>query len=332
MRAQGFRRVPEIAREIFNGEGETGGMTTNPAGSRHRTILQTIARRAMLEKGLSPDFSPRALAQLSKIAGPAVLVGDPVRDLRTLLWCSIDNDDSRDLDQLTVAQALPEGAATVFVAIADVDALVSSRSAIDEHARQNTTSVYTAGGTFPMLPEKLSTDLTSLNPDADRLALVVEMSLAPDGSLQRSALYRATVRNRVRLTYHGVAAWLDGAPHEGIGAVAGLGENLRLQDRAAQQLKALRHLHGALDFESLETRPVFDGDELTGLEHETKNRAQELIEELMIAANGVVAGYLAGRNFPSLRRVVRVPKRWDRIAGLAAERGACFPPSPTRRR
>jgi exoribonuclease-2 len=247
-----------------------------------------------------------------------------------LIWCSIDNDDSRDLDQLTVAEAMPNGATKVLVAVADVDAVVKKQSVLDGHARQNTTSVYTVAETFPMLPEKLSTDLTSLNYESDRLAIVIEMVIAWDGSLQSSDLYGATVRNRAKLAYNSVATWLDGngPMPQGIGTVKGLDENLRLQDRLAQKLKSLRHLHGALDLETIETRPVFDGDELKDLEAEKKNRAKEIIEDFMIAANGVTARYLASKKFSSLRRVVRVPKRWDRIIELAAERGTMLPKEP----
>lgn len=309
---------------------ETGIYMTDTDGRRHRSILGRIAHRAMLERGLVPDFSGQALAELDGIHGPATRSEESTRDLRNLLWCSIDNDDSRDLDQLTVAQTMPDGAAKVLVAISDVDALVKKRSAIDDHARQNTTSVYTVAETFPMLPEKLSTDLTSLNHGSDRLAIVIEMVLAGDGSLQSSDLYGAVVRNRAKLAYNRVGAWLEGngPMPEGIGAVKGLAENLRIQDRVALKLKSLRHLHGALDLETIEARPVFDGDELKDLKAEKRNRAKEIIEDFMIAVNGVTARYLASRRFPSLRRVVRTPKRWDRIMELAAERGATLPKEP----
>ena len=284
----------------------------------------------MMERGFFPNFSPQALAELDGIHGPATRADESTRDLRNLLWCSIDNDDSRDLDQLTVAEVMPSGATKVLVAIADVDALVKKQSVLDDHARRNTTSVYTVAETFPMLPERLSTDLTSLNYASDRLAIVIEMVLAGDGSLQSSDLYGATVRNRAKLAYNGVAAWLEGngpMPQE-ISMVKGLGENLRLQDRVAQKLKALRHLHGALDLETIEARPVFDGDELTDLEADNRNRAKDIIEDFMIAANGITARYLASKKVTSLRRVVRIPKRWDRIVEIAAERGSTLPKEP----
>jgi len=309
---------------------QKGDKMTNTDDRQHRSLLKKIAHRVMMERGFFPDFSPQAIAELDGIHGPATRTEESTRDLRNLLWCSIDNDDSRDLDQLTVAEAMPDGAVKVLVAIADVDALVKKQSVLDDHARQNTTSVYTVAETFPMLPEKLSTDLTSLNYESDRLAIVIEMVLAGDGSLQSSDLYGATVRNRAKLAYNSVAAWLEGngpMPQE-IGTVKGLDENLRLQDRVAQKLKALRHLHGALDLETIEARPVFDGDELKDLETDKKNRAKDIIEDFMIAANGVTARHLASQKVPSLRRVVRIPKRWDRIIELAAERGSTLPEEP----
>jgi VacB/RNase II family 3'-5' exoribonuclease len=306
---------------------------TNTDDRQHRALLKKIAHRVMMERGFFPDFSPQAIAELDAIHAPATRADESMRDLRNLLWCSIDNDDSRDLDQLTVAEAMPDGAAKVLVAIADVDALVKKQSVLDDHARQNTTSVYTVAETFPMLPERLSTDLTSLNYASDRLAIVIEMVLSGDGSLQSSDLYGATVRNRAKLAYNSVAAWLEGngpMPQE-IGALKGLDENLRLQDRMAQKLKALRHLHGALDLETIEARPVFDGDELKDLKADDRNRAKDIIADFMIAANGVTARYLASKKVTSLRRVVRIPKRWDRIIEIAAERGGALPKEPDAR-
>ena len=303
---------------------------TNTDGRRQRSILQRIARRAMLERGLLCEFSREALAELDGIHGPATRAEESTRDLRNLIWCSIDNDDSRDLDQLTVAEAMPGGANKILVAIADVDAVVKKQSALDDHARQNTTSVYTAAEIFPMLPEKLSTDLTSLNYESDRLAIVIEIVIAGDGSLQGSDISRAMVRSRAKLAYNSVAAWLEdsGPMPQGFGTIDGLDENLRLQDRVAQKLKRLRHVHGALDLETIEARPVFDGDELKDLGAERKNRAKAIIEDFMIAANGITARYLAAKMFPSLRRVVRIPKRWDRIIELASDHGFTLPQKP----
>ena len=303
---------------------------------QHRAILQRIAQRAMRERGLLPDFSAAALAELDGIRVPASAnrepAGDPfeIRDLTDLLWASIDNDDSRDLDQLTVAEALPGDKVKVRVAVADVDALVKNGSAIDVHARHNTTSVYTAAKIFPMLPEKLSNDLTSLNFAEKRLAVIVEMVVGADGALLGSDIYRASVSNHAKLAYNSVAAWLErnGDVPGGIAAVDGLTENLRVQDRIAQGLKELRRLHGALGLETIEAKPVFDGDRIRGLEVERKNRAREIIEDFMIAANGVTARYLAARRFPSIRRVVRTPKRWGRIVELAQEHRFRLPGIP----
>ena len=308
----------------------------NANNKYHRSILQSIARRAMLERGLLPDFSAEALAELRRLQIPTATPDGPadgppgIRDMRNLLWSSIDNDDSRDLDQLTVAEAMSTGKVKILVAIADVDSFVEKGSAIDEHARHNTTSVYTAAKIFPMLPEKVSTDLTSLNFNEDRLSIVVEMVVGADGSLQESHIYRAWVRNHAKLAYNSVAAWLENkaAIPEAIVAVQGLAENLQLQDRAAQSMQNLRHVQGALSLETIEAKPVFDGDQIRSLEIEEKNRAKEIIEDFMIAANGVTARYLSSRKFPSIRRVVRTPKRWERIVEIAADHKFKLPELP----
>ena len=316
----------------------------NRNDQQHRAILQAIAHRVMLERGLLPDFSPEALAELSKIRSSASATGSvpggaatasvpgsgAMTDLRDLLWASIDNDDSRDLDQLTVAEAMPEGKVKILVAVADVDSLVKDGSALDDHARHNTTSVYTAAQIFPMLPENLSTNLTSLNPNEERLSVVVEMVVGTDGSLLDSKVYRARVRNRAKLAYNSVAAWLEGNGTEpaGIAAVDGLAENLRLQDRIAQSMKDLRHAHGALSLETIEARPIFEGDTIRDLKTEEKNRAKDIIEDFMIAANGVTARFLTSKGFPSIRRVVRTPKRWERIVEIAAEHQYALPVDP----
>ncbi len=295
----------------------------------HRHILEHIADRAMNAAGLFPRFSPEALTELARLTAPAA-AADDVRDLRQMLWCSIDNDDSLDLDQLTVAEALSEGNTRILVAIADVDALVKDGSAINKHAEHNTTSVYTAARMYPMLPEKLSTGLTSLNLNQDRLAIVMDMIIGADGTLQKSDLYRAQIRNMAKLAYNAVAAWLDGTGPElqAIAAVPGLAENLRLQDNAAQRMMNYRHIHGALSLETIEAKPVFDGDQLRALEREEKNRAKQIIEDFMVAANGVTARFLAAKGYVSIRRVVRVPKRWDRIVELAGQHGGRLPDEP----
>ena len=320
-----------LGLEIDLKTSEDALMSVNAADGQHRATLQRIAHRMMLEKGLAPDLPAAALVELDRIHAPATQSDDSILDFRDRLWCSIDNDDSRDLDQVTVAEPLPDGVVRVLVAIADVDAIVKKHSAIDQHASQNTTSVYTVAETFSMLPEKLSTDLTSLNYESDRLAIVVEMDIDPDGRLKRSDIYRAIVRNRAKLAYNSVANWLDGHGPipPAIAAVAGLDANIRLQDEAAQQLKAVRHAYGALDLETIQTRPVFVGSVLTDLEMDRRNRAKDLIADFMISANGVVARFLASHHSPSLRRVVTKPKRWDRIVELAAEWGTLLPTLPS---
>lgn len=295
----------------------------------HRAILKKIAQRAMLERGLLPDFSTEALAELDRIQSPATANGETVRDLRDLLWASIDNDDSLDLDQITVAEGMPEGKIKILVAIADVDSLVKNESAINRHAHHNTTSVYTPAMLFPMIPEKLSTGFTSLNFNEDRLSIVVEMVIGADGSLQDSDVYQALVRNHAKLTYNSVASWLDGGSMpEAITTVKGLAENLQLQNRTAQHMKYFRHVHGALSLETIEAKPLFDGDQIRTLEIEEKNRAKEIIEDFMIAANGVTARYLSAKKSPSIRRVVRTPKRWERIVEIAADHNFILPELP----
>ena len=286
----------------------------------------------MLQRGLLPDFSAAVLAETDSITRSATEANASLRDLRGLLWASIDNDDSRDLDQLSVAVPSAGNAVKILVAVADVDAIVEEGSAIDGHARANTTSVYTAAEIFPMLPEKLSTDLTSLAEGQERLAIVIEMAVRADGALlEESDVYRAVVVNHAKLAYNGVAAWLDGtapAPAR-ISAVPGLDQQLRMQDRAAQALKEIRHQHGALSLETIEARALFDGDALADLRVDEKNRAKELIEDFMIAANGVTARYLEKKGFPSLRRVLRSPERWERIAEMAAVLGERLPSEPS---
>jgi exoribonuclease-2 len=282
----------------------------------------------MIERGLLPDFSHEVLQELTRIQVTPAQADGARRDLRDLLWASIDNDDSRDLDQLTVAESLPMGAVKIRVAVADVDGIVQKGSVIDGHAYQNTTSVYTPAQVFPMLPDRLSTDLTSLNYGEDRPAIVVEMEIDPDGAMLSSDIYTAIVRNHAKLAYNSVGSWLEGegplpAP---VAAVQGLDANLRTQDRVAQKLRAFRHEHGALDLETVEARPVFADEEIRDLAVERRNRARELIEDFMIAANGVTARYLHGKKYPSLRRVVRTPKRWERIVEVAAQFGFPLPP------
>ncbi len=283
----------------------------------------------MVEHHLAPDFAPNALQELERLAAPAASPAG-MRDLRDLLWCSIDNDDSMDLDQLSVSLAGDGGGTRILVAVADVDGLVHKDSAIDHHARQNTTSVYTAAQIFPMLPERLSTDLTSLSFAEDRAAIVIDMQIAGDGTLAGSDVYRALVRNRAKLAYDSVADWLDGRGPmpPAAEAVPGMDAQLQVQDRVAALMNEWRHAHGALELETIEARAVFEDHSVQGLRVERKNRAKAIIENFMIAANGVTARYLVDRQLPSLRRVVRAPARWDRIVDLAGQHGDTLPAEP----
>jgi exoribonuclease-2 len=305
-------------------------MTTNADQHQHRAILRDIARKVMLARGLQPDFSAEVLAELNRLRVPATTRSKSIRDLRALPWCSIDNDDSRDLDQLTVAEQLTDGNVRILVAVADVDALVKTGGPIDGHAGTNTTTVYTPAMIFPMLPEKLSTDLTSLALGENRISIVIDMVIASNGTLQDIDIYQARVHNHAKLAYNGVAAWLEGlepVPCE-ITSVDGLEENLRLQDEVARRMKANRHMHGALSLETIEARPVFDGDEILDLEGVKRNCAMELIEDFMIAANVSVARYLSASNSAYIRRVVRTPKRWDRIVEIARDLGTALLDTP----
>ena len=304
-------------------------MHANPH-PHHRSDLIRIAIHAMTERGLVPEFSDRVEQQLATITGPGADNDAAIHDLTALLWCSIDNDDSLDLDQLTVSEALPGGAVRLWVAIADVDALVLQGTPIDHHASTNTTSVYTSAHIFPMLPERLSTDLTSLNAQQDRLAMVTEMVFNADASLAGSTIYRAKVRNQAKLAYDAVSAWLDGKGDlPAAAAVPGLEAQVRTQDALAQQLRARRYSEGSLEFESFQPRVTFDGERVADIHLQVHNRARQLIEEVMIATNTCTARYLAGQGVASLRRVVRSPERWLRIVAVAKEYGEVLPIEPS---
>ena len=292
--------------------------------------LADLAVAAMRERGLEPEFPKPAIEQLKTIDGPSAEDGAGIVDMTGLLWCSIDNDDSRDLDQLTASEVLPDGSVRILVAIADVDTLVEKETPIDRHAQINTTSVYTSARIFPMLPEKLSTDFTSLNPHEERVATVTEMVFAPDGEMLRSHITRARVHNKAKLAYDAVAAWIDGHGPlpEAADRVPGMDEQIRTQDSVAQQLRARRREHGALEFQTFQPRAEFQGDQVVAIKQQVQNRARQLIEEFMVATNGVTARFLAGKRRAAIRRVVRSPERWARIAQVAAERGWELPIDP----
>lgn len=293
------------------------------------TFLQRIANKAMMERGLATDFPQSVLQQLSGIKEPAK-GSNAISDKRHLLWCSIDNDDSRDLDQLTFAEQNPDSSYTAYVAVADVDALVFQETPIDRHAQINTTSIYTAAKIFPMLPEKLSTNLTSLNPSQERFSIIFEIHFDKNMDLIKSIIYRALVYNYAKLTYSAVGAWLEekGDMPALVSEKPGLAEVLRLQDTMAQKLKEKRQRQGALTFDTKETKAIFQEEQLVALEPTERNRAHELIENFMIAANTASARFALEHKIPGLRRVVRVPARWERIIELAKGLGTELPSSP----
>jgi len=293
--------------------------------------LRNAAVTAMRQNGFEPHFSPAVMREVGSLDDPS---DDPlppgVRDLRPLHWSSVDNRESRDLDQIEVAERIADGSIRIRIGVADVDTLVPLGSAADAHAAMNTTSVYTGVAVFPMLPDRLSTDLTSLNQGEDRLAVVVEFDVAADGALANASVYRALVHNRAKLAYDAVGQWLEdkGPPPPAIAASPALHDQLRIQDEAAQRLRRARSVAGALNFESIEARPVVVNGKVVDLAVVRRNRARDMIEDFMVAANTSVATYLLERGSPSLRRVVREPKRWDRIVALAADVGEMLPEKP----
>lgn len=292
--------------------------------------LRAVAEQVMRGRGFDPRFSPEVQQQVSLLQRQphAIVPNDSILDLRSLLWSSIDNDDSRDLDQIEFAEPLPGGATRMLVAIADVDSRVPKNTAIDAHASRETTTVYTGVRVFPMLPEPLSTGITSLLEEADRLCVVIEYTV-DDGQMQSCDIYRAVVRNKAQLAYSGVGGWLQGGPApEKVAASPELQAQLKLQDAVAQKLRDQRFRHGALNIESTEVRPIMGGDQIVGIADQKKNRASNLIEELMIAANEAMARMLKAKKVPSIRRVVKTPERWDRMVELAAQHGGHLPAEP----
>lgn len=291
--------------------------------------LQATAKQIMQENGFQPDFPPQVSQQLSSLKERTTIPSDgKVRDLRNLLWSSIDNDTSRDLDQIEVAESATNGDVKILIGIADVDAYVSKQTPIDEHAARETTTVYTGIRNFPMLPEELSTGITSLLEGQDRACIVTEFAVDAEGNIKSSDVYPAIVRNKAQLQYNSVGAWLEGtapAPAK-VAASAELQQQLKLQDSVAQKLKNQRFQHGALNLQTDEVHPLVVNDQVVDVVKQQKNRATELIEDFMVAANGVIARLL--ENVDSLRRIVRTPKRWDRIVALAASKGEKLPAQP----
>lgn len=292
------------------------------------TDLAQLANQIMQDRGLEPEFSKNELQQLSQINNPAPLSPKYV-DLRALLWCSIDNDDSRDLDQLTYAEKGADGQTILWIAIADVDALVEKDSPIDLHAQKNTTSVYTPAKIFTMLPEKLSTNLTSLNEGEDRTSVVVKIQMNQTGHIENSSIFQAMVHNFGKLTYDAIGGWLEGKKELLDKAKqAGLENTLKIQHEAAQILKQKRHVAGSLTLESSEAVVKIAEDNQLVIRLSPHNFAHQLIEELMIASNRVMAKHLSEAKIASLRRVVRIPKYWDRIVDVAKSFGEDLPLQP----
>ncbi len=298
--------------------------------------LQAMARQIMLAEGFEPNFPPATQQQLADISAhpPQLAPSDKVRDLRGLLWSSIDNDTSRDLDQIEVAEHMPNGDVKVMVGIADVDAFVAKDSPIDQHAARETTTVYTGVCNFSMLPEDLSTGASSLLENVDRPAVVIEfvvdthVNINAGGSIRASNVYRAIVRNKAQLTYGAVGTWLEGtaAAPPRVAASSELQAQLKLQDEVAQALRKLRYENGALNIDTSEVHPVVLNRQVVDVVKQEKNRATELIEDFMIAANGVVARFL--EKVSSLRRIVKTPEHWDGMVRLAAAQGEKLPAQP----
>jgi VacB/RNase II family 3'-5' exoribonuclease len=291
--------------------------------------LTSLAKQSMIEHQLLPNFPPAVLKETSQLTSPATINSPEVRDLRHLLWFSIDNDESRDLDQITFAERLNEEF-KIYIGIADVDSLVKKGSAIDQYAQYNTTSVYTPTKVFPMLPKKLSTNLTSLNENQERIALVVEAGIDSKGSLTNYHIYQAHVQNKAKLAYNSVSAWLNGTgpTPELIQKNADLDQQIRLQDKIAKILRQYRHEQGALTLQTIEPYFVIKGHHLVDIQATGRNRARDLIEDFMIAANRSIANFLKDNQMPSLRRVVRTPKRWERIVEIAKQYGTNLPTEP----
>ncbi len=295
-----------------------------------RKDIARIASHAMVERGLEPEFSPAVMQQVDKINAPGHDLDPNIFDLTELLWCSLDNDDSKDLDQLTVAEELKNGLIKIFVAIADVDAVAKKDTPIDQHAKMNAASIYTSARIFPMLPEKLSTNLTSLNPDEDRLAIVVEMVIDKEGFVTSPHVYRAKVRNKAQLAYDAISDWIDGKipPPEALAKVKGMAEQLQMQDKTAQIIRKRRRAQGSLELEIFEPKAIFEGERVVGIVQQVQNRGRQLIEEFMIATNECTAKFLAAQGHSSLRRVVRSPEKWLRIVELAKRYGESLSSQP----
>ena len=297
--------------------------------SQQSLDLTGLARQAMLNHGFQLDMTPPVEDEIARLA-PIPASTNGIRDLRQLLWSSIDEASSRDLDQLEYAEQLPNGDIRVLVGIADVDEFVAEATALDGHAYANGNSVYTGVTTFPMLPEELSTDLTSLRGGEDRVALVVELIVDAEGHLKKSNVSRALVHNYAKLSYREVGRWLDDGAQkpEAVRKTPGLERQIRLQWQAAERLRELRKRNGMLKFQSTEVQPVIEDGKVVGLKSPEQNSARSLIENFMIAANGTIADFLEARQSPGILRIVRTPARWPRIVEIARNLGDNLPEVP----
>jgi VacB/RNase II family 3'-5' exoribonuclease len=284
--------------------------------------LRERAYQAMLDAGFIPDIPNQVCLEVDTLNFDAINKQVPdVQDLRKLKWSSIDNVESRDLDQLEYAEELSNGDIRLLIAIADVDVYAPLGSITDHYAGKNTTSVYTGAATFPMLPERLSTEATSLLEGQDRLAMVVEMYIDTQGGVKTSKVFEAWVHNYAKLTYESVGDWLDdGSPiPPKLAQDAELKAQLELQVKASKRLRAIRQKCGALTFSTIEPKAVTQNGKVVDLKIAKQNLARDIIEAFMVATNIAVAEYIEGKGFYSLRRVVHLPKRWDRIREVAAQ-------------
>ena len=288
--------------------------------------LAQRARRALEDAGFEPDFPPEAAAEVRRAEK---LVTSADRDLTHLLWSSIDNEESRDLDQVEYAEPGPQNSIRLLLGIADVATYVAAGSAVDQRAAHNTVSLYTAGKTFHLLPEDLSTGRTSLNEGESRLAVIVEMLVQSDGEVVEPKVYRAKVKNQTKLTYEKVGAWLErNATIDELESLPGLKNQLELQTQASLRLMELRKRMGALTFSSYEARPITRNGQVVELKLNRPNRARDLIESFMVAANVATATFLKDRAFPIIERAVDAPERWDRIRQIASNFGHTLPEVP----
>ncbi len=297
----------------------------------HVLNLKSAARRAMGYYGFEADFPKSVWDEILAIgSNTSVDVKEGVKDLRNLLWSSIDNDDSQDLDQIEYCEKGESGEILVKVAIADVDIYAPKGSSLDKYALNNTTSIYAGVETFPLFPDHLSTDLSSLAVDEDRFAIVAEFTVLPNGLVRPQGVYQAIVNNKAKLVYEEIGAWLEGKkplPPQ-VENTSGLEAQLRLQNMASQILGGSRFDRGALELESIEAKVITKDENVLDLVLVEADMAKSIIENFMIAANGVISGFLEDVGIPIIQRVVRIPKNWNGIVDVARSKGTRLPAQP----